>query len=186
MTSLKRFAAASLVIVLALFAQPAFAVDHKISFSDGAPELELGGSTTITLTIDQPIICDQQVTCEVVVDFSGSLPQGITVSPSSVTWAANEWAQPRTITVDVAADAEALVGQTSTVAATVTSAATYYDGFAPSFEVTVPAAELPPIEYVKRTLANTGSNDLGIFASGLLLVGAGLSAVRLGKRGSRK
>ena len=182
---LKRFAAALLVIVLGLLAQPAFAVSHKISFSDGAPELELGGSTTLILRLEQPIICDQQVTCEVVLDFGGSLPAGITVTPSSVTWDYTEWSQERTITVSVDASAESLAGQTSTVAGIVTSAATYYSGFAPSFEVTVPAATLPPVEYVKRTLANTGSNDLAIFASGLLLIGAGATAVRASKKRSR-
>jgi hypothetical protein len=183
---LKRFAAVLLVIVLGLIAQPAFAVSHKITFSDGAPELELGGSTTITLRLEQPIICDQQVTCDVVLDFGGSLPQGITVSPSSVTWNYTEWAQERTITVSVDASAESLAGQTSTVAGIVTSAATYYSGFDSSFEVTVPAATLPPAEYDKRTLANTGSNDLVLFASGLLLIGSGATALRASMKRSRK
>jgi LPXTG-motif cell wall-anchored protein len=182
MTTLKSIAAACLVIILALFAQPALAVAHKISFSDGAPELELGGSTTLTLTLDQPIICDPQVTCDVVVDFSGSLPQGLSISPSTVTWTASEWAQPRTITLNVDANADNLAGQTSAVGATVTSASTYYSGFAPSFELTVPSATLPPVEYDKRILANTGSNDLVIFALGLALIGAGTSAVRLSKK----
>lgn len=174
MTSLKRFAAACLVIVLGLIAQPAFAVGHKIAFSDGAPELELGASTTITLSLDQPIICPSQVNCDVVVDFGGALPQGLSVTPSSVTWTSAEWSQQRSITVSVDADAESLAGQTTAIGATVTSASEYYSGFAPSFEVTVPAAALPPVMYDKRTLSNTGSNDLAIFGAGLLLVGAGI------------
>ncbi len=182
MNSLKRFAAACLVIVLGFIAQPAFAVAHKITFSDGAPELELGASTTITLSLDQPIICPSQVNCEVVVDFGGALPQGLSVTPSSVTWSSAEWSQQRAITVAVDADAESLAGKTTAIEATVTSASEYYSGFAPSFEVTLPEAAVPPVMYDKRTLSNTGSNDLAHIGAGMLLVASGL----LIRRGSHK
>lgn len=186
MTYLKRFAAAGLVIILGFIAQPALAVGHKIIFSNGNLELELGASTTITVSLDEPIVCPSQVTCDVVVDFGGSLPQGISISPTTVSWATSEWTQTRTITVTVDESAENLVGQTAQIGATVTSASEYYSGYAPSFGVTVSAAAVPPIVYDQPTLSNTGSNDLLFFTSGLFLVGAGFAAFRAGKKGALK
>lgn len=182
MTSLKRLAAACLVIILGLIAQPAFAVANKIAYSDATPEIELGASTVITLTLDQPIICPSQINCDVMVDFSGSLPQGLEISPRILTWSASEWSQPRTITVSVDSVDAGLAGLTTAIGPTVTSASEYYSGFSPTLEITVPATADLPVAYDHRDLANTGSNDLPLLAAGLLLVGAGIAARKAARK----
>ena len=98
MSLLKKLAAALFVVAAAFASQPAFATTQRILISDETVQMQLGDLTSVTLTLDQPIVClDQNLVCDVVVDFGSTFPQGIEVSPTSVTWAANEWFQPRKI-----------------------------------------------------------------------------------------
>lgn len=187
MTYLQKFAAACLAIVVAFVAQPAFAAGQRILLSDDSVEMQLGDLTSVTLTLDAPIICaDQTVICDVVIDFGSSFPQGVDISPTSVSWAANEWFQARTINLAIDSNAESLIGQTVTLTGAVTTNTSYYAGLTPTISLTVPANSTPPIAYETRVLAATGSNDYLLLGAGLLLIGAGASIIRVRNKGARK
>ena len=174
MANIKKFLIAVLALAALICGQPANAVGHKVVFSNQSPELELGASVTLTLRLDQPIICDPSVTCQVAIDFTGSTPTGITIAPTQVVWQSSEWSQERTIEVALAADATDLQGQTITVTGQLTTNSSYYAPETPSFTVNVPAAIDPPVAYsVGTQLGNTGSNDFApiILGSGLIALG---------------
>ena len=187
MSLLKKLAAALVVVAAAFASQPAFATTQRILISDETVQMQLGDLTSVTLTLDQPIVClDQSLVCDVVVDFGSTFPQGVEVSPTSVTWAANEWFQPRTINLSVDSNAESLIGQTFTLGATVATNSNYYTGLTPSITLSVPADSTPPIAYDTRTLAATGFNDYLLITVGLTLVAAGTTIIRVRNRGVRK
>lgn len=178
--ALKTFAAATILTVVSILLAPqaATAASGKIQFDIENSVLALGESTTVTIALDQPIICADPARCSVTLDFTASVPAGMTVTPASINWTANEWAQARTVTVAVSEDANDLFGQTVSIGGTVESGSEYYQGYQGAFDVNVPA----PIAYNQRTLANTGSNDLALgFELGLalLMILAGLRLKRV-------
>jgi LPXTG-motif cell wall-anchored protein len=185
MAKTKKLFIALLALVVIFVAQPASAVSHKVVFSDSAPDLALGGSVDLDITLDQPIICDPGLVCKIDVDFS-NLPTGVTVTPTQVTWLSAEWGQPRTITVSVNENASDLVGQTLNIAGQLTTNASYYAPETPTFALTIPAAVPDVVAYNHRGLANTGSNDdsLAMFGGAFLISGIAVSA--LARRKVRK
>jgi hypothetical protein len=153
----------------------------KVQFAISNPEIALGESATVDVTLDEPIICIEALECSVTLDFTDSIPDGITVSPASISWSGAEWSQPRTITVTVAEDASELFAQTITLGGILASASEYYQGYQAGFDVNVPAPE----GYNQRNLANTGSNQ-GVFGfqawGAILILLCGLGLVRLARR----
>jgi LPXTG-motif cell wall-anchored protein len=185
MAKTKKLFIALLALVAIFVAQPASAVSHKVVFSDSAPDLAPGGSVNLTMRLDEPIICDPGLVCKIDLDFS-NLPTGITVTPAQVTWLSADWAQDRTITVSVDANATELEGQTLNIEGQLTTNASYYAPETPTFALTIPAAVPDVVAYNHRGLANTGSNDdsLAMFGGAFLISGIAVSA--LARRKVRK
>jgi hypothetical protein len=186
MANLKKYLISLLAIVVLFIAQPASAANHKVSFSDASPELALGASVDLTMTLDQPIICDPSVACQVEIDFS-SLPAGITVSPSTVTWLNSEWSQLRTITVAVDANATDLEGQTTNIVGQLTTNSSYYAPESPTIALSVPAVQVPDVvAYNQRGLSNTGSNTDSLFLVGSAFLISGIAVTTLVRKRARK
>lgn len=182
-SSLRLAGVALLIAAISALPLPsaANAATGKVRFAISNAEIALGETATVEVTLDEPIICIEALECSVTLDLSDSVPQGMTVSPASISWNGVEWSQTRTLTVTVAEDANALFAQTITLGGIVTSASEYYQGYQAAFDVNV----LAPEGYNQRNLANTGSNQ-GVLdfqawgAIALLLCGLGL--VRFARR----
>lgn len=182
-SSLRLAGFALLIAAISALSLPsvANAATGKVRFAISNAEIALGETATVEVTLDEPIICIEALECSVTLDLSDSVPQGMTVSPASISWTGVEWSQPRTITVTVAEDANELFAQTITLGGIVTSASEYYQGYQAAFDVNV----LAPEGYNQRNLANTGFNlgVLGFQAWGAIaLLLCGLGALRLARR----
>jgi len=180
---LKSFLAAALTLVCAVFLVPqsAMAASGKVHFNAESPALELGGNTDVTISLEQPLICADPGNCSVTIDFASSVPAGVTVTPSSVTWTSSEWSQTRTVNVSIAEDANELFGQTISLGGPVASGSEYYNGYQAAFDVAV----LAPVAYNQRTLANTGSSEvlvIGEVLSAGLLISCGIVLLRNRRR----
>lgn len=168
------------VLSLTLFQQPAFATG-KINATPGSVTLVPGQSVQVSFALDEPIIC-QGSPCNVVLDFSASQSQGVTVSPSVLTWNNTEWAQPRLMVVTLSAQTPATQSQTVTLSATADSNSVYYDNFIETVAVSlvIPPAPSPspsatPIPSENNALVRTGS-----IAESALLIGTGALVGGLG------
>ena len=159
-----------------LVAQPALATG-EINLSNSSPDLSAGGSVNITISLPQPIVCDNPSPCQVTVDFTGNVPSGVTIAPLQTTWLANQWYQQKTITVSVDDNFANLEGQTVQATGIVASESNYYHAATTRLDITLPEA---PVAYSSGSLANTGSTGIPLQAlvGGSFLV-AGLTLLRL-------
>ncbi len=159
---------ATLVGALALATSPAHATPGRVALSPDPANLARGESTTLTVTLDEPMICIEADPCQLVLDLSTGLPEGFTLSPSVVTIAANQWWQPVQLTATLDVDAPAIDGNEFTISGTADSGSEYYDAFQTSVTFTIE----PDAPAAEDELAHTGIGD-GIsaaFAASLLSV----------------
>jgi hypothetical protein len=119
----------------------------KISSTPATLTLQEGNSTTTTIELDSPIICDApSPSCQVSLTFSSSDPSLVTFSPSSLTWSYSQWSQIKTFTISVLADRTYKGNQSISVSATAVSASEYYSGFTLSVSVSTIEIDRSPAE----------------------------------------
>lgn len=111
----------------------------KISLSRIAITLDDSRQWSIDLALDAPIICNPSSPspCSVVLDFTSSIPAGMSVSPSSMQWAHNEWSATKTLTLSVTDFSVFTSGQIVHLAAIAASGSEYYSGYSVDIELTV-------------------------------------------------
>lgn len=102
-----------------------------------------GSSYDVVFRLDSPIIA-MTPDPTVVVTLTVGDPSRVALSTTSVEWAASEWFQTRTVTVDVLADGVHNTSNEVVVSGATTSASEYYDGFTPSFTVSITDADPAP------------------------------------------
>lgn len=173
------------ILSLTLFQQPAFA-SGKINATPGSVTLAPGQSAQVSFALAQPIICPGSP-CNVVIDFSASQSQGVTVSPAILTWDTTEWAQPRLMIVTLSAQTPATQSQTVTLSATADSNSVYYDNFIETVQVSLvippapsPSPSVTPTPSENNALVRTGSNTVTalLLGTGALVAGLGVVAYR--------
>lgn len=150
-TSVIAFALAVLVPTQAMATTP------RIAFSLASTTLAPGQTQAVTITLDNPIVC-QSGTCDVVLDFSASQSLGVTMTPNVVTFTQSNWFTPQIVTAALDLNTSAQYPQVVTLAAVAASNSEYYRGFRVGFPVSlnVPDIRPPAVEVVEPTLANTG------------------------------
>ncbi|MSW30004.1 MAG: hypothetical protein F2597_05645 [Actinobacteria bacterium] len=111
----------------------------RISLSRTAITLDDSQQQSISLDLDEPINCNPSSPspCSVVLDFTSSIPAGMSVSPSSIQWASNEWLQVKTLTLSVTDFSVFTSGQVVHLAAIAASSSEYYSGYSVDIELTV-------------------------------------------------
>jgi hypothetical protein len=177
------------ILSLTLFQQPAFATG-KIVSTPGSLTLTPGQSSQLSFALTQPIICPTdpaQPTCNVVLNFSASQSQGVTVSPTILTWDSTEWFQPRLMTVTLSAQTPATQSQDIVLSATAVSRAAFYDAVVETVTVSLdippapsPSPSVTPIPSENNALVRTGSNTVPalLIGTGALVTGFGVVAYR--------
>lgn len=186
-----KFLAVSAIVVgtiAVLAASPASAVGGKIAPNLANYDIAKGDDSTVTLRLDEPIICpDGTLVCEVTIDFSSAFPAGITPNPSSITWSMDHWSEARYVNFTVDLNAAQSLGTVLTSSAVAASASEYYSNYHPVFTITIPdpntSTPTPsptptPTEIAESGLANTGSNSGELFGLGALFLAVG-SLVRI-------
>lgn len=175
---------------------PSRVMTPKISVTPAAFTLAEGGSTQISATLDEPIICpsDPNLSCSVILNFAASVPSGIALSNTSIEWTQAEFAQAKTFTVSLTNPSLFVNNQVFRLVAVANSRSQYYSGFSVEIAVTVTVAQTatttiattttpPPApstttpistspELSARSLPATG-NDLSLanIAVSLLIIG---------------
>jgi len=203
---LRRSAVVAALVALAVFpASVAKAIIPRIALNPGAVTLSEGGSAQISATLDEPIVCpDLSLPCQVTLDFSASVPAGISLSSPSIMWSQAEWAQTKSFTVSVSNPSLLANNQVVHLRAVADSRSEYYRAFAvdlvvtlaitpPATTTTVPPATttVPPATTTEppaatmipnpnpSELAETGTDSILLrFAFGFLIVGAALTIRR--------
>ena len=93
----------------------------------------------IDFELGEPIVCgpSSPSPCLVVLDFTSTIPAGMSVSPSSIQWAPNEWFTKKTLTLSVTDFSVFTFGQIVRLAAIAASRSEYYSGYSVDIELTV-------------------------------------------------
>lgn len=177
-------ATVSIAGALALMASPAHAINGRIALSPDPASLTRGESTTVTISLDEPMICIEADPCELVLNLSNDLPDGFSFDPAVVTIDSTAWFQPVTVTASLDADAPAIDGNEFTVSSTAVSGSEYYNGFQTSVTFTITEDDEPvPAE---NELAETGVSDALAPLGALALVAVGVAyAVGMRSRQTR-
>lgn len=169
-------------LVLAILA-PMQAFAAKVNMSPPVISLVEGQSQIITLTLDEPIICQvMDVTCSVVITPVSADPARLTVSGAPVTIPYTQWAQSVTFSVTAVDDQIYDGNLANAMTFTTQSNSEYYNGFVPSLNLTVLENEAAPAAEATLspgpTLASSGS-DVGFVPAMAVLFCA--AAVAVGK-----
>jgi hypothetical protein len=90
-----------LALALAVAADDRVTVSHTCDDPESCPlTLNEGLDETLTLKLDEPIICaSQSEACYVIVHITNSHPQDVELDRCSVTWLAHEWFHEKTVRI---------------------------------------------------------------------------------------
>lgn len=111
----------------------------KISASRTAITLDDTRQWDIDFELDEPIVCgpSSPSPCLVVLDFTSTIPSGMSVSPSSIQWASNDWSTKKSLTLSVTDFSVFTSDQIVHLAAIAASGSEYYSGYSVDIELTV-------------------------------------------------
>lgn len=170
----------SLACSIALVASPATASTGRIAITPDPITLTPGVPATLTLDLDEVMICIEADPCQLVLDLSVGLPDGFTISPSVVTIDATAWAQVVELTATLDEDSPLNTDDEFTVSATAVSGSEYYNGFQTSVAFIV-GPEAPAVD---DELAATGVTNhvAAAFAVGLTSMAAAIALVTRKRR----
>ena len=174
-----------------LAADPSQAINPRINVSPSAFTLSEGGTTQISATLDEPILCpsNPSLPCSVILNFAASVPSGISLSNSSLEWTQAEWTQEKTFTVSMTDPSLFTNNQVFHLVAVANSGSEYYSGFSVDIAVTIavtqtttttttPTTTTPPntTTPLVSNLPATGRNSaIAQYAIWALIIGIGLT-----------
>lgn len=164
------------IAVLTLVPISASASVPRIEATPSSSSLAPGQSVAVNFVLDEPIICVSG-TCDVTLDFTSAQTLGLTASPTSVNWPANQWQQVRTITFTLDANTPATHPQAVVLRAVAQSNSEYYRAFAVDVTINLVVPDIrPTTSPAPDQLAVTGSQALEqmYFAGYATVVGIGL------------
>lgn len=149
--------AALFVAVLTLVPLSASASVPKIEATPSSSSLAPGQSVAVNFVLDNPIICATNP-CDVTLDFSSVLTLGLTASTNTVTWAAADWAQTRTITFTLDSNTPATYPQVVNLSIPAQSNSEYYRAFRINLSINLLVPDIrPTASSAPDQLAVTGS-----------------------------
>lgn len=170
------------ISAIAMAASPAGATVGKISLTPDPATISRGESVTISVALNEPMICIEADPCQLVLDLSDDLPTGFTFDPAIVTIDATAWYTVVPVTATLDADAPSIEGNEFTVSPTAVSGSEYYDLYQPAITFTVIDPDEPT--QAPDELAATGTPDAYAPLAGLAL-GAIAVAVAVSRRSRR-
>jgi len=143
--------------VSVLAAEPSQAINPRINVSPAAFTLSEGGTTQISATLDEPILCpsNPSLPCSVILNFAASVPSGISLSNSSIEWTQAGWSQAKTFTVSMTDPSLFVNNQVFHLVAISNSGSEYYSGFSVDIAVTVAVTQTTTIPSTTTTVATT-------------------------------
>jgi|GEM_PF-6725425 len=152
--------AAVFVACLALVPISATAIPPaKITATPSSSSLAPGQSVQVNFSLAEPIIClNQDSTCLVSLDFSPSQTLGVTVTPTPMSWAWTDWAQPRSMIVMLGANTTATYPQVVVLSALAQSNSEYYSAFRVDVTINLAVPDTRPTP-VPDQLAMTGDDS---------------------------
>lgn len=174
-----------LATVVASMLVPTQVMAAKINLSHPTIELTEGQSQTVTITLDEPIICpDMDETCNVQVSVSSNDEDRVSILNSPVIFPYTDWSHSYTFTI-TAIDDEIDNGDTTPIITLTTlSNSEYYSNFSPSLSLHILDNDETSVADVAtedtstkettindaETLANTGENATFLTLASLLLI----------------
>lgn len=170
--------AAFFVAVLTLVPLSASASVPKIEATPSSSSLTPGQSVAVNFVLDNPIVCATNP-CDVTLDFAGAQTLGLTASPSSVNWTANQWPQVRTITFTLDANTPATYPEAVVLRAIAQSNSEYYRAFAVDVTINLVVPDNRP-SAAPDQLAVTGGNMWQAITLALISMTAGLGLCATG------
>jgi hypothetical protein len=132
----------SAVVLLALAPGSIFVAASRISGSPSSVTIDEGVSQTVSISLDEPIICAGMGTCQVSLSFTSS-DSRISTSPLPLLFAAGEWNTPKTLTISVSNDNLATGNKSTSVSATAVSGSEYYNGYVVTIPLTITDVGVP-------------------------------------------
>lgn len=170
---------ACVVLVAAFVSTLSVSAAGKITASPSSATVNEGASQIVQIQLTQPIICPtppEEEVCKVDVNFSSSDPSRVSISPSSVTYLYNEWAQPRTVTVTTTRDFIHTPNLPVTITMTGAGTSPYYDGAISTFTITLNNLDDPQFS---GSPSFTGTRDETIPINDLQVLGSSGGTVNL-------
>ena len=165
-TRIWRVSIVLLIVTGSLFVATASAWAAKVNSNTTAVTLTEGGSQTITVTLDEPIICsDPQDVCDVEIQIGSSDPTRVSTNIATLNWPANQWFQSRQFTISAIADG--IHNASNTVVlnySPIASNSEYYSNFDPA-SITVTLNDLDPAP--ATTTTTPAANPTANFVSGV-------------------
>lgn len=152
-----RLAFAGLVVaLLTLVPLSASATVPKIAPTPSSSSLAPGQSVAVNFALAEPIICASGP-CDVTLDFASAQTLGLTASPTSVTWPANQWAQTRTNTFTLDPNTPATYPQAVVLRAVAQSNSEFYRSYAVDVTINLLVPDIRPVPSPQpEVLATTG------------------------------
>lgn len=141
----------------------------KVSLIPQTPTLYEGSAQQMEIKLSQPIICPtlpDGVACEVTLDLSSSDPSRLSISPNSVSYLANEWAQTRVVTVEATIDSVYTLDSPITITATAGGTAPFYTNSISTTSITVNNLD-PFVDMNGDSISDDGQPNLSSYTSSL-------------------
>lgn len=123
----------------------ALPANEKISPRSTSITIDDSRQWNIDFVLDEPIICNPSslLPCSVGLDFTSSIPAGVSVSPSSIQWAPNEWNVTKTLTLSVTDLGAFTFDQIVRLTAIAVSGSEFYAGYTVTIDLTVRGTQTP-------------------------------------------
>ena len=117
----------------------------KITISPTTATIDEGASQTFTVTLDEPIICENpNDPAQIELTFTSSDPSIATADPSTLTFLAANWYVPQTFTVNTVNTGAYSGSENVTFSTTAVTCSEYYSGFQTSAALTINNSDPAP------------------------------------------
>ena len=136
---------------------PSQVMTPRISVTPAAFNLAESGSTQISATLREPIICptDPSLSCSVILNFAASVPSGISLSNTSIEWTQADFSLPKTFTVSMTNPSLFVNNQVVRLVAVADSRSQYYSGFSVDIAVTIAVTQATTTTTIASTTTTT-------------------------------
>lgn len=133
----------------------------KIALSPNPLSLNIGSSQVVTVTLNEPIICENPyLPCNLGLIFTSSDPTNTTMTPSSLSFSSSSWYVPQQITVTSLNNGQ-YGDENVTISSTAVSGSEYYSGFQVSLSTIIHNTNEPTAPVVNQAANTTNSPSIG-------------------------
>lgn len=179
-----------MVIGIMLVLLPEVVCAAKVNFNPSTVSLTEGQSQVVQVTLDEPIICEEVgPPCQVSLTIGTNAPDRASIDTSPVIIDSSQWSQTFSFTVSAVDDLLDNGDITPIITIVNTSGSEYYNGFIPTFSITILDNDITPAAAVvtssnttvqnRATLADTGQSQRNyLIFTAVLLASPFLLAIR--------